>query len=166
MIIDAGPFDQGQDGILVPGAYDPSPYFWPIVSVPQEALNDTVFLATSARVVGGGSTINAMIFARGDVEDYQSWAKLGNEGWAWDDLLPYFIKVCDLWGVSRMRPAYADCGKSENFTPPDLNFAAVANISWDNSVHGFAGPVQNTYPNYFFPGSGMVVSFVCLLKWT
>lgn len=95
LVIEAGLFDQGQDGILVPGAYDPSPYFWPILSVPQEALDDSVFLGTSARVVGGGSTINAMVFARGDIEDYRSWTKLGNEGWAWDDLLPYFIKVCD-----------------------------------------------------------------------
>lgn len=44
--------------------------------------------------------------------------------------------------------------KSENFTPPDPAFAAVANISWDDTVHGFNGPVQNTYPNYYFPGSG------------
>lgn len=71
-MIEAGPFDQGQDGILIPGDYDPSPYFWPIVSEPQEALDNTVFLATSARVVGGGSTINAMIFHRGDVQDYEA----------------------------------------------------------------------------------------------
>lgn len=95
LVIEAGPFDQGQNSVLVPGDYDPSPYFWPIVSVPQEALNDTVFLADCARVVGGGSVINAMIFTRGDVEDYHGWTELGNKGWTWDDLLPYFIKVSE-----------------------------------------------------------------------
>lgn len=43
---------------------------------------------------------------------------------------------------------------SENFTAPDAAFETAGNISWIGSVHGFEGPVQNTYPNYFFPGSG------------
>ncbi|KAG8163562.1 hypothetical protein KVR01_006859 [Diaporthe batatas] len=135
LVVEAGPLDHGEDAVLVPGAYNPAPYFWPMVSVPQTALNNTVHLATCARVVGGGSTINAMIFLRGDVEDYNGWTKLSNEGWSWDSLLPYFKK-------------------SENFTAPDPAFAAAGNISWIDSVHGFGGPVQNTYPNYFFPGSG------------
>lgn len=161
MVIEAGPFDQGQNSVLVPGDYDPSPFFWPIVSVPQEALNDTVFLADCARVVGGGSVINAMIFMRGDVEDYQGWTKLGNEGWSWDDLLPYFIKVCRYTLTSKTKSDTAtEIRKSENFTPPDPAFAAAANISWINSAHGFDGPVQNTYPNYFFPGSGNMVIIV------
>lgn len=92
LVVEAGPFDQGEDGVLIPGDYAPT-YFWPIVSVPQAALNDGVFLADAGRVVGGGSVINAMIFSRGDAQDYQAWTDLGNEGWTWDDLLPYFIKV-------------------------------------------------------------------------
>ena len=44
--------------------------------------------------------------------------------------------------------------KSENFTVPDDQFAKLANISFIKSVHGTKGPVHNTYPNYFFPGSG------------
>lgn len=93
LVVEAGPLDNGEDAVLVPGAYNPAPYFWPMVSVPQTALNDTIHLATCARVVGGGSTINAMIFLRGDVEDYEGWSALGNEGWSWDSLLPYFKKV-------------------------------------------------------------------------
>lgn len=93
LVVEAGPLDAGEDAVLVPGAYNPSTYFWPMVSVPQVELNDSIHLATCARVVGGGSTINAMIFLRGDVEDYKGWAVLGNEGWSWDSLLPYFRKV-------------------------------------------------------------------------
>lgn len=94
LVVEAGPLDEGENAVLVPGAYNPATYFWPMVSVPQTGLNNSVHLATCARVVGGGSTINAMIFERGDVEDYEGWTSLGNEGWSWDNLLPYFKKVC------------------------------------------------------------------------
>lgn len=54
--------------------------------------------------------------------------------------------------------------QSENFTAPDAAFAAAGNISWIESVHGFEGPVQNTYPNYFFPGSGKNTEEVLLFS--
>jgi len=45
------------------------------------------------RVLGGCSSINAMIYMRGQKEDYDHWAALGNEDWSWDDALPYFKKL-------------------------------------------------------------------------
>jgi choline dehydrogenase len=45
------------------------------------------------RVLGGCSTINAMIYMRGQKEDYDHWAALGNEDWSWDEVLPYFKKL-------------------------------------------------------------------------
>jgi choline dehydrogenase-like flavoprotein len=47
----------------------------------------------AAAVVGGGSTVNGMLFDRGSAEDYDNWEKLGNTGWGFSGLLPYFIKV-------------------------------------------------------------------------
>ena len=44
------------------------------------------------RVLGGCSSINAMIYMRGQKEDYDHWAALGNEGWSWDEVLPYFVR--------------------------------------------------------------------------
>lgn len=65
LVIEAGPLDQGQDGILVPGAYAPYLYFWPgLSSVPQQGLNNRAITAIAAQVVGGGSTINAMVYLR------------------------------------------------------------------------------------------------------
>ncbi|KAK3935454.1 hypothetical protein QBC46DRAFT_50935 [Diplogelasinospora grovesii] len=135
LVIEAGPFDAGIDGILVPGAYAPYYYFWPnLVTVPQAGLNNRSISTICAQVVGGGSTINAMVFLRGVVEDYNGWGLLGNSGWSWNNMLPYFMK-------------------SENFTKPSASLAKTANISWDDTVRGHSGPVQYSYPNYFYPAS-------------
>lgn len=45
------------------------------------------------KVLGGGSILNAMCWNRGGQDDYDAWAALGNPGWDWDGILPYFIKV-------------------------------------------------------------------------
>jgi choline dehydrogenase len=45
------------------------------------------------RVLGGSSSINGLIYIRGQPEDYDHWAQLGNRGWGWDDVLPYFKKA-------------------------------------------------------------------------
>ena len=44
------------------------------------------------RVLGGTSSINAMLYVRGQAQDYNGWAQLGNKGWSWKEVLPYFIK--------------------------------------------------------------------------
>ncbi|MBV9862735.1 MAG: GMC family oxidoreductase N-terminal domain-containing protein, partial [Alphaproteobacteria bacterium] len=48
------------------------------------------------RVLGGSSSINGLIYIRGQPEDYDHWAQLGNRGWSWDDCLPYF-KRAERW---------------------------------------------------------------------
>ncbi|KAF2017824.1 GMC oxidoreductase [Aaosphaeria arxii CBS 175.79] len=135
LVIEYGPFDQGEDGVMVPGAYFPVPYLWlPLSSTPQKALGGTSYGVPCGRVVGGGSVVNAMFFHRGSAEVYDGWDSLGATGWSWSDLFPYFKK-------------------SENFNPPDAKYAAERNITWDKSVHGFGGPVQASYAPYDYPGS-------------
>lgn len=65
LVIDAGFLDQGEDGILIPGSYAPYLYFWPgLMTTPQEGLNNRSVFTPIAQVIGGGSTINAMVFVR------------------------------------------------------------------------------------------------------
>lgn len=64
-MIEAGRFDQGEDGVRVPGAWNPVPYFWPgLVTEPLTALNGRTEQVVVGKVVGGGSTINAMNILR------------------------------------------------------------------------------------------------------
>ncbi|MFJ4986324.1 GMC family oxidoreductase [Streptomyces sp. NPDC088732] len=68
-----------------------SPANWGETTVPQTATGTSVLLPR-ARFLGGGSAINAMVFARGHRSSYDDWAALGALGWGFDDLLPYFMR--------------------------------------------------------------------------
>ena len=77
----------------MPGLPVPEKYLRNYQSVPQKGLNGRSSPVYTGAVVGGGTVVNAMFFNRGSKLDYESWVKLGNPGWGWSDLLPYFKKV-------------------------------------------------------------------------
>ncbi len=66
---------------------------WRFDTVPQPGLNGRRGYQPRGKVLGGSSSINAMIYLRGQHADYDAWAAAGNPGWAWDDLLPYFKRA-------------------------------------------------------------------------
>ena len=68
---------------------------WGWQTVPQRHLNNAVLRYTQARVIGGGSSINAQIYTRGNAADYDEWRQMGCTGWSYDDVLPYFRKAED-----------------------------------------------------------------------
>jgi choline dehydrogenase-like flavoprotein len=68
---------------------------WGWETVPQTHMNGRVFRYTQAKVIGGGSAINAQIYTRGNPLDYDEWRQMGCEGWGYDDVLPYFRKAED-----------------------------------------------------------------------
>lgn len=68
---------------------------WGWSSVPQRHMQNRVFRYTQAKVIGGGSAINAQIYTRGNAQDYDEWRQMGCEGWGYDDILPYYRKAED-----------------------------------------------------------------------
>ena len=68
---------------------------WGWSTVPQKHLNDRVLWYTQARVLGGGSSINAQIYTRGHPADYDGWAGAGCDGWSYREVLPYFMRAED-----------------------------------------------------------------------
>ncbi len=68
---------------------------WCFETAPEEGLNGRGIAYPRGRVLGGCSAINGMIYMRGQARDYDQWRQLGNTGWGWDDVLPYFRKSED-----------------------------------------------------------------------
>ncbi|MCP4380258.1 MAG: FAD-binding protein [Hyphomicrobiales bacterium] len=67
---------------------------WGWSTVPQKHMQDRVLWFTQAKVIGGGSTINAQIYTRGNARDYDAWRdEAGCEGWGYRDVLPYFKRA-------------------------------------------------------------------------
>ena len=60
---------------------------------PQPGLNGRRGLQPRGRTLGGSSSTNAMIYMRGHPQDYEAWAAMGNPGWSWQDVLPWFIRA-------------------------------------------------------------------------
>ena len=68
---------------------------WMFESEPEEQLQGRTMYQPRGKVLGGTSSINGMIYMRGNAADYDQWRQLGNEGWSYDDVLPYFRKAED-----------------------------------------------------------------------
>ena len=117
--------------LLEAGGGDRHPYFrmpagfakmtkgiasWGWSTVPQKHMNDRVLWYTQAKVIGGGSSINAQLYTRGNAADYDAWAyEAGCAGWAYADVLPYFKRAED-------------------------------NQRFDDAYHGTGGPVGVSVP--------------------
>jgi choline dehydrogenase-like flavoprotein len=68
---------------------------WGWQTVPQRHMRDMQIRFTQAKVLGGGSTVNAQIYTRGHPLDYDEWRQAGCTGWSYEDVLPYFRKAED-----------------------------------------------------------------------
>ena len=71
---------------------------WGYETEPNKALHGRRVPFPRGRVLGGSSSINGLVYVRGQREDYDHWRQLGNEGWAYEDVLPYFKRSEDREG--------------------------------------------------------------------
>jgi choline dehydrogenase len=68
---------------------------WCYATEPQPGCHNRKVIAPRGKVLGGSSSINGLIYIRGQAEDFNHWRQLGNAGWSFDDVLPYFRKAED-----------------------------------------------------------------------
>lgn len=95
LLLEAGPRDTNP-WIHVPLGYGklfamPS-VNWMYQSEPEPELNGRRVFSPRGKVLGGSSSINGLVHIRGQREDFDTWARQGNAGWSYDEVLPYFIK--------------------------------------------------------------------------
>ncbi|MHA7600943.1 GMC family oxidoreductase [Alicycliphilus sp. T452] len=68
-------------------------YNWGLQTTAQPGLGGRRGYQPRGRVLGGSSSVNAMVYVRGHPDDYDHWAAAGNPGWGWRDVLPYFLRA-------------------------------------------------------------------------
>lgn len=140
LLLEVGPLDRYEESIMVPKfiedivLYGTNQYYFNFTTTPQTFLDGATRTIPQGRVVGGGSVVNALVWQRGFKVDFDAWAALGNTGWGWDDLLPYFKK-------------------SETYTPPSAANAEEPDINYEADIHGEDGPIQVSFPNYIYKQS-------------
>ncbi|KAK1759941.1 hypothetical protein QBC47DRAFT_438262 [Echria macrotheca] len=144
LVLEYGPLSNSTSITTVSGGVggmtDPSLQF-SITSVPQTNLRNRTSPVSIAKVVGGGSAINAMMTIRGTAEDYDRWASFfpaGKSSWTWKGLLPYFKRAV-------------------NFVAPDAGVARAANITYDQSFWGNTSGVYASWPTFQYPATTVLM---------
>ncbi|TEB19309.1 pyranose dehydrogenase [Coprinellus micaceus] len=126
LVIEAGPDNIGSLNLTIPG-WSPSGMFrWNYTSEPISGLNWRTLTVVRGHVLGGSSSINAMVYTRGSADDYDNWGRVtGDKRWSWNALWPYILR-------------------NERWTLP----AGGRDPSgqYDPKVHGHRGKVSTSLP--------------------
>jgi choline dehydrogenase len=88
---DAGPFIQMPAALSYP--MNMRRYDWGFVTEPEPHLGGRRLACPRGKVIGGSSSINGMVYVRGHARDFDTWAEMGADGWAFADVLPYFKRM-------------------------------------------------------------------------
>ncbi|OTA92467.1 putative GMC oxidoreductase [Hypoxylon sp. CO27-5] len=128
-VLEAGPSAPEEETISKPSQILQTlgtKYDWQFQTVPQIGLGGRTLAWPRGKVLGGTSALNLMTWNRGNKEDYDAWEKLGNEGWGWESLLPFFRR-------------------SETFHPPNPASQSINREYFDSEAIGTNGPVHASY---------------------
>ncbi|MBC7662671.1 MAG: choline dehydrogenase [Caulobacter sp.] len=130
---------------------------WNFSTVPQKGLNGRIGWQPRGKVLGGSSSVNAMIYIRGHRADYDHWAAEGNKGWSYDEVLPYFrraehnerlggdyhgnagpLNVMDLRSPNRFGPVFVEAAVQAGYPK---------NADFNGAVQEGVGLYQVTHKN-------------------
>lgn len=129
LVIEAGPADR-YPWIHIPIGYAKTMfnprYNWGFYTEPEPELNNRQLYWPRGKVLGGSSSINGLIYIRGQAEDYDAWEQLGNRGWGWMDVLPTFRKLeGNERGASEYHGGDGPLGCSDIHDRPELMDAII-----------------------------------------
>lgn len=128
ILLEAGGEDQAP-GLIKPNQWPllwDGPENWGYSTTLQSGYGLRSIPYPRGKVLGGTSAINAMIYIRGDAQDYNHWRDLGNPGWGWQDVLPYFLKSEDQQrGASALHGAGGSLTVSDQSSPSTMSKAFV-----------------------------------------
>jgi choline dehydrogenase-like flavoprotein len=130
---------------------------WGFETVPQRGLNGRRGYQPRGKVLGGSSSVNAMIYVRGQREDYDDWAARGNPGWGFAEVLPYFLRAehnergADAWHATGGPLNVMDLRDPNRHTPSFVQAARQAghplNSDFNGPTQEGVGPYQVTHKN-------------------
>jgi choline dehydrogenase len=150
LLLEAGPPDLNEN-IHVPLGYlqlAGTEVDWGYSTVPEPNCNGRRITLPRGKVLGGSSSINAMVYIRGNHRDYDDW---GASGWGWDDLFPYFLKAEDNergeseWHAVGGPLPVSDQRSGNRITPAFAAAAAEAGLARNED---FNGPEQDGFGMY------------------
>ena len=143
LLLEAGPPDTA-DEIHIPAAVNllfKTAYDWNYQTIPQDRAGGRSIYWPRGRVLGGSSSINAMIYVRGSRHDYDSWRDdYGCEGWGYTDLLPYFLRA-----ESNSRGASAYHGASGPLSVQDLKFRSSLTGDFVAAARNYGLPANDDF---------------------
>jgi choline dehydrogenase len=100
---------------------------WGYYYAPNANTNNREDYMPRGKIIGGSSSINAMIYQRGNPENYNQWERDGNKGWGWHDVLPYFLKAeHQERGASEFHGVNGPLNVSDLRSPNEMSLAFVA----------------------------------------
>ena len=134
-VIEAGLDRTNDPKVLTPGFTptmwgDPN-YDWIFDTVPQIHGNNRVVNHPRGKQLGGSSAINFNYWTHASQQDINDWGELGNPGWSWEELFPYFLK-------------------SEHYNAPPPSVSEQVDTAFiEPPLHGENGPVQDSFPPFY-----------------
>ncbi|KAL8989551.1 MAG: hypothetical protein Q9177_001587 [Variospora cf. flavescens] len=135
LVLEAGADRLDDPKITTPGlltlTYDDPQYDWSFDTVPQ--LYGKSVSHSRGKVIGGSSAINALALIYPPKSSIDAWERLGNEGWNWDAMAPYYRKF-------------------HTFNPPSKETAEALGTAYiDQEIQGNSGPIQSSFPEFHGP---------------
>ncbi|KAF2151624.1 GMC oxidoreductase [Myriangium duriaei CBS 260.36] len=111
---------------------------WQYQSTSQQFTNNRTLTFQAGKALGGTSNINGATYVRAQKAQIDAWEQLGNSGWKWDALWPYYLK-------------------SENFTEPSLQQLESTGFTYNSDNHGYHGPLHTGITNLTMENQAHVI---------